>query len=218
MRTWQDAIHRRTGRKQPGNSWRCRIHGQGAIRRLQCRPSARHGREVPASAMNVLIMSCSASNSLPCLVVAVVIVCQCSCADAAAVSTSGNTQPPPKPTQPAPPSTQPPATTPPPAQTTPPRRGAAASDAAVTRGDCTFRDRGVLSDLPGGSVPGVVRRRARSAVLHLRSHGAVCRRGDVTTARNLTRKARSSSRNRRRTCSRSAASAKSRWRFRRESP
>ena len=105
-------------------------------------------------------------------------LCQCSCADAAAVSTSGNTTA---------------------AETDAAcaainatagdnsaansdhsaARNATASNAAVTRGESAFRDRGVLSDLPGVSVPGVVRRRARSAVLHLRSHGAVCRRGDV---------------------------------------
>ena len=105
-------------------------------------------------------------------------LCQCSCADAAAVSTSGNTTA---------------------AETDAACAGitatagdnsaarsdhSAARDATVsnatgTRGESAFHDRGVLSDLPGGSVPGVVRRRARSAVLHLRSHGSVCRRGDV---------------------------------------
>ncbi len=103
---------------------------------------------------------------------------QCSCADAAAVSTSGNTTA---------------AETDAACASINATAGnysaassdhsaapdAAASNAAVTRGECAFRDRGVLSDLPGGSIPGVVRRGARSAVLHLRSHGTVCRRGDV---------------------------------------
>ena len=103
-------------------------------------------------------------------------LCQCSCADAAAVSASGSTTAAETDAACAVNAT---AGNPAANSDHSATSDATASNAAVTRGESAFHNRGVLSDLPGGSVPGVVRRRARSAVLHLRSRGAVCRRGDV---------------------------------------
>ena len=60
------------------------------------------------------------------------------------------------------------------APATPPR-----ATTATTGGDRSTSNRGRVSNLPGGSVPRVVRCGARPAVLHLRRHGSVCRRGDV---------------------------------------
>ena len=154
----------------------CRIHVQDAIRRLQPDRAPdiaekylhRHER----SYNEVRVSTCCRADR------GRFDLCQCFCADAAAVSTSGNTTA--AETDPACAVINATAGNYSPASSDHSGApGAASSNAADTRGESTFRDRGVLSDLPDGSIPGVVRRRARSAVLHLWSHGSVCRRGDV---------------------------------------
>ena len=176
MGTWQDAIHRGVRQNSPATDYVCRIYVRGAIRRPQA-------DQAPDMRRSTGIRSERSYNefsaSIRCRAGRVRCdFCTPSCADPAAVSPSGSAG-----------ASETGATCASSASihaTTSDDSATQSGDSAAcnastggTGAECAASDRGVLSDLPGGSVPRVLRRRARSAVLHLRSDGAVCGRRDV---------------------------------------
>ena len=91
----------------------------------------------------------------------------------------------------------------------PASRPSAAEDAVPSEVDAR------ISCLSERAVHCVVRRRARAAVLPVRQRPAVCGPREVLPERAEEQRHACVRRARRRTCSRSAASARRRWRFRR---
>ena len=178
MGTWQDAIHREGAQNSPATDYVCRIYVQGAIRRPQA-DQAPDMRRSTAISGERSYNEFSASNRCRAGRVRCDF-CTPSCADAAAVSTSGNAGASEAGAACACGTTR--------HTTTSDDSGTQSNDSAaahnattsgVTRAECATSDRGVLSDLPGRPVPRVLRRRTRSALLPLRSDGAICGRGDV---------------------------------------
>lgn len=180
MGTWQDAIHRDRAKNSPATVYGCRIHVQGAIQRPQVdqAPDTRGTYSISDErSYNELSASirCRAGR-LRCD------LCTPSCADTATFSTSGNTTGSEAGATCALCTTVVNATTGDDATSgsnDSAARRATSHAATATRGSCAASNRGVLSDLPCRAVPRVVRRRTRSALLHLRRNCAVCRRRDV---------------------------------------
>ena len=137
MGTWQDAIQRRSGRKQPATGLGCRNHGQGAIGRPQRDQKPDTG--TPASVIEGPYNELSAS--IRCGVARGRRDVRAICSRRRRSRFRGRgTQPPPKPTSlPAGTTRSRPPTTPPASQTPP---TPAARSAAATRSECAAADRG----------------------------------------------------------------------------
>ena len=174
MGTWQDAIQSDRAEISPSTDRGCRIHGQGVASRSQRRPEHRHGdcRIYKEGPYNGFSVSSQADRSSGCSN-----VCAVDGANSTTVPTAGNN-----------------ASSGEAGATGVTARDAAATlfstdesvtdnsaacGTATTGCDRPVSKRGWFSHLSSGSVPRLVRRRSRSALLHLRRNGFFRGRRDV---------------------------------------